>query len=193
MNIINKQSGAAFKLIKGQQLKVVDISGEQVSDLVAFNLQDTREKFSAGKTMDFEESILLTTGNFLWSNRGNKLLEIKEDTNGRNDLLLAPCSQQTFEIMYGIKEDHPSCFNNLKTHLAAFEIEPDNIPTAFNVFMNVQFDSKGGLSVDPPLSKAGDYVMFTALSDLIIGLTACSAPDSNNGSFKEIGYEIIDE
>ncbi len=193
MKIIKKQSGAAFKLLKGQLLKVTDISGEQVSDLVAFSLSDTREKFSAGKTMDFEETILITKGNFLWSNRGNKILEILEDTNGRNDLLLAPCSDRTFEIMYGIKEEHPSCFGNLSCNLKSFGIEPDDIPTAFNVFMNVQFGPQGKLSVDPPTSKAGDFVILRALSDLIIGLTACSAPDSNNGTFKEIGYEIITE
>ena len=58
--------------------------------------------------------------------------------------------------------------------------------------MNVQFDTNGKLSVDPPLSKAGDYVLFEAEMDLIVALTACSAEDSNGGSFKPIHYEIID-
>jgi hypothetical protein len=159
--------------------------------MVAFALTDPREKFSAAKTMDFEETILITTGNFLWSNRGNKILEVIEDSNGRNDLLLAPCSEKTFHIKYGIKEVHPSCFGNLSHNLKSFGIEPDDIPTAFNIFMNVQCDSHGKISVDAPTSKAGDYVVLKALTDLVIGLTACSAPDSNNGTFKEIGYEII--
>lgn len=191
MTIIPIQSGAAFEIKKGQYLKVTDISGEQVSDLVFFNSKDVREKFSAAKTMDFEEKILLSTNNFLWSNRGRKLMKIVEDTNGRNDVLLAPCSQETFEIMYNIKEEHPSCFNNLKNNLAQFLIPSDSIPSAFNVFMNVQFNNLGEISVLPPTSKAGDVVVFEALDDLIIGLTACSAPDSNGGSFKEIGYEVL--
>ena len=85
MEIIEKQSGTAFLLKKGQQLKVLDPEGEQVSDMVLFNAEDTREKISSGKSLDFEESILLTQGNFLWSNRGRKMMEILEDTNGRND------------------------------------------------------------------------------------------------------------
>ena len=192
MKIIEKQTGTAFRLNKGQKLKVVDPLGEQVSDMVLFNAEDKREKISSGKTLDFEENILITKGDFLWSNRSNKMMEILEDTNGRNDFLLAPCSPETFKIMYKNDEYHPSCFENLYTNLARFNIEPDDIPTAFNIFMNVQFQQDGKLSVDPPLSKAGDYVLFEAMMDLIVGLTACSAEDSNGGSFKPIHYEVLD-
>jgi uncharacterized protein YcgI (DUF1989 family) len=192
MHVIKKQSGAAFKLKKGQKLKVIDAEGEQVSDMVLFNAKDRREKLSSGKTMDFEESILISKGNFLWSSRSNKMMQILEDTNGRNDFLLAPCSPETFQVMYDYEGYHPSCFENLYTNLEKFEIHPDDIPTAFNIFMNVQFDKKGKISVDPPSSKAGDYILFEAKMDLIVGLTACSAEDSNNGSFKPIYYEIQD-
>ncbi len=190
--VIEKQSGAAFKIKKGQKLKVIDPKGQQVSDMVLFNSEDKREKISSGKTLDFEENILITKGDFLWSNRSNKMMKILEDTNGRNDFLLAPCSPETFKIMYNNQEYHPSCFENLYTNLAKFGIEPDDIPTAFNIFMNVQFSEDGKLSVDPPLSKAGDHILFEALMDLIVGLTACSAEDSNGGSFKPIHYEILD-
>lgn len=188
---IERQTGVAFTIKKGQRLKVIDPEGEQVSDMVLFNADDSREKISSGKTLDFEEQILITKGNHLWSNRSRQMMHILEDTNGRNDFLLAPCSPETFKIMYGNKEYHPSCFENLYTNLRAYDIEPDDIPTAFNIFMNVQFSAAGKLSVDPPLSKAGDYVLFEAQMNLIVGLTACSAEDSNNGSFKPIEYEIL--
>ena len=190
IKIIKKQTGVAFTLKRGQMLKVIDPQGEQVSDMVLFNASDIREKISSGKTFDFEESILLSKGNTLWSNRSKKMMEITEDTNGRNDFLLAPCSPETFKIMYDYTGYHPSCFENLYTNLQPFGITPDDIPTAFNVFMNVQFDPMGKLAVDPPTSKPNDYVVFLALMDLIVGLTACSAEDSNNGSFKPIHYEI---
>ncbi len=188
---IKKQTGVAFELKKGQKLKVIDPKGGQVSDMVLFNSEDKREKISSGKSLDFEENILLTKGNFLWSNRSKKMMEILEDTNGRNDFLLAPCSPETFQIMYNNPEYHPSCFENLYTNLAKFDIEPDDVPTAFNIFMNVQFAPDGKLSVDPPTSKAGDYVLFRAEMDLIVALTACSAEDSNGGTFKPIHYEIL--
>ena len=187
---IPKQTGAAFTLTKGQKLKVIDPEGKQVSDMVLFNKEDVREKLSSGKTLDFEENILITKDNYLWSNRSNRMMRIVEDTNGRNDFLLAPCSPETFKIMYGHEGYHPSCFENLYTNLEPFGIAPDEVPTAFNIFMNVQFQPNGKLSVEPPLSRAGDYVLFEAQMDLILGLTACSAEDSNNGSFKPILYSI---
>jgi len=188
---IEKQTGAAFILNKGSLLKVIDPQGEQVSDMVLFNADDIREKISSGKTLDFENTILITQGHYLWSNRSRKMMEIVEDTNGRNDFLLAPCSPETFEILYNNPHYHPSCFENLHTNLSQFGIQPDDIPMAFNIFMNVQFAADGTLSVDPPKSKAGDYVLFEAKMDLIVGLTACSAEQSNNYSFKPIQYEII--
>lgn len=188
--IIPKQSGKAFVLKKSERLKVIDPKGQQVSDMVLFNLEDPREKLSSGKTLDFEECILISKGNFLWSNRSRKMMEIIEDTNGRNDFLLAPCSPETFKIMYDHHGPHPSCLDNLHINLEKFGIARDNIPTAFNIFMNVQFREDGKLSVDPPTSKAGDYVLFEAKMDLIVALTACSAEDSNHGTFKPIHYEI---
>lgn len=190
IHIIAPQSGAAFELKKGDVLTIIDPMGEQVSDMVVFNHEDPKEKLSAGKTMDFEESILLTTGNFLWSNRSQKLMEILEDTNGRNDFLLAPCSPETFEIMYNNSGYHPSCIENLQRNLQPYGIGIDDIPTAFNVFMNVQFDAKGKLRVLPPTSKPGDLVRFKAQMDVIVALTACSAEDSNGGTFKPIHYKI---
>ncbi len=188
---IEKQSGVAFKLKKGELLKVIDPKGQQVSDMVLFNAGDTDEKLSSGKTLDFEETILITKGHYLWSNRSTKMVRIVEDTNGRNDFLLAPCSPETFQIMYGKSEYHPSCFENLINNLKPFGIEVDNIPTAFNIFMNVQFTLDGKISVEPPTSKAGDFVLFEACMDLIVGLTACSAEQSNNYSFKPIEWEIL--
>ena len=187
---IEEQSGKAFYLKKGEILTVIDPEGMQVSDMVLFNANDFNEKLSSGKTLDFEESILISTGNFLWSNRSQKMMEILEDTNGRNDFLLAPCSKETFEIMYNYQGYHPSCLENLSKNLAPMGIKQDDIPTAFNIFMNVQFDEKGRISVLPPTSKAGDYVKFQAQMDLLVCLTACSAEDSNGGSFNPIQYSV---
>jgi len=99
---------------------VIDPCGQQVSDMVLFNTVDTREKISSGKSLDFEENLLLTKGNFLWSNRSRKMMKILEDTNGRNDFLLAPCSPETFKIMYNEESYHPSCFENLYKNLEKY-------------------------------------------------------------------------
>jgi uncharacterized protein YcgI (DUF1989 family) len=190
IQVIPPQSGTAFLLKKDQRLRVIDPKGGQVSDMVLFNAGDPAEKLSSGKTLDFEESLYITAGNFLWSNRSNKLAYIEEDTNGRNDFLLAPCCPKTFQIMYGESEYHPSCKENLEKALNPYGITSDDIPVAFNIFMNVQWDSAGKLSVLPPTSVAGDQLVITAQTNLLVGLTACSAEDSNGGTFKPIHFEI---
>ena len=187
---IAPRSGTALQLKRGQVLKVIDPRGEQVSDLVAYNADDTREAISNGRTFDYEETIRLTTGNRLWSNRSNPMLAIIEDTVRCHDFLLTPCSEATFRHFYPGKPVHRGCFGNLAEALAPYGIAPADIPCAFNIFMNVAIDASGRLSVEPPLSKAGDFIRLRAEMDLVIGLTACSAYASNAGSFKPIRYEV---
>jgi len=190
-DVIPPRSGVAFLLDKGQDLTVIDPRGEQVADLLAFRRDDIREVISSGRTLDYANRIYLTTGDSLYSNRSNILLEIVADDVGRHDFLLTPCSKDTFRIIYGDTDPHQGCFGNLAAALAPYGIAPDMIPIAFNCFMNVAVDGRtGALSVDPPLSKAGDTIRFRAHEDLIIGLTACSALQSNNGSFKPIHYVV---
>ena len=188
--VIDPRSGTAFSLECGQVLKVIDPEGTQVSDLVAFASNNTREALSNGRTFDYEETLQLSEGNQLWSNRSQAMLSIIDDKVGTHDFLLTPRSEDTFRHFYPEKPVHRGCFGNLAEALAPYGIEPDQIPCAFNVFMNVPVAPDGSLRVDPPISKPGDYIRLRAEMDLVIGLTACSAYASNGGSFKPIHYEI---
>lgn len=187
---LEPQTGAGFLLQQGQLLKVIDPRGEQVSDLMAFAQSDFGEWLSSGRSIDYANTIYLTTGHVLYSNHSRPMFTIVEDTVGRHDFLLTPCSPETFQIIYHNNNYHPSCFENLATNLAPFGITGDHIPTTFNIFMNVIVQPSGELKIDPPLSKAGDYLVLRAEMDLIVGLTACSAEMSNNYSFKPIDAEV---
>ena len=188
---IAPRSGVAFTLDRGQRLTVIDPEGEQVADLLAYNRADIGEAISSGRTLDYASRIYLSIGDPLYSNRSNVMLRIVEDDVGRHDFLLTPCSKDTFRIIYGDENPHRGCFGNLAAALAPYGVTEDAIPTAFNCFMNVPVNgATGELRVEAPLSKAGDRIMFEAEMDLIIGLTACSALQSNNGSFKPIHWHI---
>lgn len=187
---ISPRSGTAFRLARGETLCVTDPLGGQVGDFLAFMADDIREVISNGRTFDYEETIRLTAGNRLWSNRSNAMLEIVEDTAGVHDFLLTPCSEATFRHFYADKPVHRGCFGNLAEALAPYGVEPDAIPVAFNLFMNVPVDGAGKLKVVAPKTRPGDYIRMRALADLVIGLTACSAYDSCGGSFKPIRYRI---
>ncbi|MHA6722414.1 DUF1989 domain-containing protein [Sphingomonas sp. RS2018] len=188
---IPERSGVAFRLAKGQRLTVIDPRGVQVADLLTYNADDIDEVLSSGRTLDYAERIYLSKGDKLYSNRSRPMLEIVEDSVGRHDFLLTPCSVDTFDFFYPDLPRHRGCFGNLAAALEPFGIGPDRIPTAFNCFMNVPIDPvTGNISVLPPISVAGDHIDFVAAMDLIVGLTACSAPASNGGSFKPIHYRI---
>jgi hypothetical protein len=183
------RSGTAFVLERGEVLTIVDPEGEQVADLVAFAADDPREHLSNGRTFDYEQTIALTAGNRLWSNRSRPLLTIVRDDVGTHDFLLTPCSRDTWRLCHGGEHDDvPGCFGNLAAALARFGVEPDAIPTSFNIFMRVELGAGGGLTVLPPLSRAGDAIVLRAEERLLIGLTACSAASSNGGTFKPIRY-----
>ena len=189
---LEPQTGTGFRMARGDTLTVVDPCGEQVSDFFCFAADDPEEWFSSGRTIDYANSIYPTTGTILYSNRSRPMATIVDDTCGRHDILLTPCSQQTFDLLYPQLEGaaHPSCFENLSRGLAQFGIQPDRISTTFNIFMNVWTDRTGELHIDPPTSRAGDRVTVRAEMDLLVGLTACSAEKSNNGMCKPIDYEL---
>ena len=188
---LEPQTGTSFSLDRGQVLRVIDPEGEQVSDLVAFAQADKSEWLSSGRSIDYNNTVYLTSGHLLYSNRSNPMFTILEDRVGRHDFLLTPCSPETFEILYkGHEGYHPSCLENLTKNLERFGILVDDIPTTFNVFMNVDILPSGELKIDPPLSEPGDFLDLRAEMDLIVGVTACSAEMSNNYSFKPIEVEV---
>jgi uncharacterized protein len=188
---IKPQSGVAFRVRRGEILRISDPYGEQVADLFAFKGDDLACSLSSGRSIDYASKIFLSTGDVLYANDSRRMFTIGTDTVGRHDFLLTPCSQEMFEILYQHHGHHPSCFENLYTALGKFGIRPEQIGTTFNVFMKVDVGSDGTVSVDVPKSKPGDYIELHAEMDLICALTSCSAEKSNNGTFKPIDYEVI--
>jgi uncharacterized protein YcgI (DUF1989 family) len=96
---IPAQSGTGITLRAGDVLRVFDPMGEQVSDLIAFAADDVAEWLSSGRTLDYNNTIYLTTHHVLYSNRSRPMLTIIEDRVGRHDFLYTPCSRETFTII----------------------------------------------------------------------------------------------
>ncbi|MBJ6980876.1 urea carboxylase-associated family protein [Luteimonas sp. MC1572] len=184
-------SGRAVELAAGDVLVVIDPMGQQVSDLTAFSREDTAEYLSSGRSIDYASKLWLSTGDVLYSNRSRPMFTILEDTCGRHDFTLTPCSKRMFELLYGEAEGRPGCEGNLASALAPYGIGIDRVPIAFNIFMNVSVDgTTGNVAVLPPLSKAGDFIRLRAEMPLVVAMTACSAGQSNNFSYKPIDFRL---
>ena len=185
-------SAQTVELGAGDELVVIDPEGQQVSDLVAFGHPESQEYLSSGRSLDYASRLWLTTGDILYSNRSRPMFTILEDTCGRHDFTLTPCSKDTFRVIYGENEGRPGCEGNLAAALAPYDIGVDRIPIAFNIFMHVAIDAATGeFRVLPPLSKAGDFVRLRAEMPVVAAITACSAGQSNNFSFKPIDFQVV--
>lgn len=188
---IPPQSGVAVRLDAGDLLVIVDPDGEQVADLTCFPADDLTDGLSSGRTIDYNATIRVSTGTVLWSRRSRRLMTVIEDTCGTHDILLTPCSAEMFAILYQHVGHHPSCLENLVTALAPHGVDARDIASTFNVFMNVTVDGDGTVSVLPPLSVPSSRTVLRAEAPLVAGITACSAEQSNNGTFKPIDIEVL--
>ncbi len=190
--VIPAQTGTSFKLDKKDRLKVIDLEGGQVADLLAFNSGDYRESLSTAATIDCNGSIHIRPGDHLYSNRYNPLLLLAEDTAGAHDLLHPPCSPAMFRAQYGIDREHPSCYHNFLQVLRKYGLDESSIGPPFNIFMNTNLSEAGRVEVKEPLSGPGDYIVLEAQKDLLVAVTACSVEESACNAYKctSIGLEI---
>lgn len=191
---ISAQTGVAFRLLKNQIIKIIDTEGKQVADLVAYNLNNPKEKFSTSVTLDNNSSLFIKNGDSLFSNKYNKMFTVIGDTVGKHDILYPACSSDMYRYQYKIRKHHPSCYENLTTILKKFNIE-EELPIPLNIFQNSQVNIDGKLKIEAPISKPGDHIDLKAEMDLIVAVSACSVKESACNNFKcsPINIEIYNE
>ena len=108
-------------------IRIIDIAGEQVSDLYCFAEGKLEEHLSSGHTTDYNGKLFLTEGDTLYSNRSNPMFTIVADQVGKHIMLYAPCSQEMFEKSYGVQEAHSNCLDNLIGNFKDFDIQQTDI------------------------------------------------------------------
>jgi hypothetical protein len=190
--LIPATKGLGFKLDKGQIVRVTDVEGEQVADFAAYNAARPNERIDPGVTIDALGKMNVLPGDILYSNQYRPLLTIIKDTVGRHDFINSACRPEMYEVLYN-KKDHASCYNNLNEALSEFGLPAPDQHYPFNLFMNTVIDPSGKVSVERPLSKAGDYMELRAEMDLIIAISACPCSESVCNGYKctPIAVEIL--
>lgn len=159
---------AAFSVLADQVVQVVALEGAQAVSLVAFAGPDLRERLSVSQTRARNNSIMLTLGMNLYSNRGNPLLELVEDSVGRHDLL----HPHDLSVVFGGEADPEKA---LVKRLGEFGIAGDDLPDPVNLFMKVGILQRGELDIQESLVEKGDSVMLRAVVDTVVGVTALPA------------------
>ena len=173
-HVIAPMSAYGFELARGDVLRVTDIDGAQVADLVAFSAADRTEHFSQGFTRANNDKAGVVVGDQLYSNVNRPMFTVVADTVGVHDMLFPPCSRFLYEHVFGVA-GKTGCREHLTAALEPYGIGFEQVTDPFNVFMNTAIDEAGRMAIHPPHSTAGDHLDLRAEMDLIVAVSACAA------------------
>lgn len=190
---IEPKSALAVQVPRGAGLRVIDLEGSQVADLVAFNAANPAERFSQGFTRLNNDKAGVVVGDQLFSSLNTAMMTVRADTvGGVHDLLFPPCSTFLYEHVFGVR-GKTGCREHLTGALAPYGIGFDLVTDPFNVFMNTAIDEQGRMAIYPPTSGPGDYFEIRAELDLIIAVSACAAEVNacNGPACTSIGLQVL--
>ncbi|NLE73865.1 MAG: DUF1989 domain-containing protein [Actinobacteria bacterium] len=159
---------------RGQTLRITDLEGKQVVDLVALNAADSGEKLSCVYSVMLNRTWLLTSDHILYSNFARPVFTITADTVGLHYSGGGFCTEEINRVRYNV-EQSSNCAANLTEALRPFGIVRSDFDfdCCFNINMNLVYGPDGSMSLSEPLSKPGDYIDLRAEMDLVVGISNC--------------------
>lgn len=187
--IIPACSGIKIDVKEGQSITVIDIEGGQVVDFFAVTQANAEEILSTGVTIDCNESLRLNIDDIVYTNLYRSMMKVVADDVGEHDLIHPCCRPEMYDFFYNNGEEHPNCLDNINNALQ----KKHNIITPVNLFMHTKINSDGSISVEEPLSKAGDKITLEALMDITLGIAACSVSESKCNSGKCSPIKVVVE
>ena len=162
---------------RGQILRLVDLQGRQAIDFLCYNAADPSERYNAADTMKINGSLFIGKGTRLYSDMGNVLFRVIDDTCGRHDTIGGCCSRESNRVRYGVQEG-PNCRDNLLRALGRHGLGKKDIVANINFFMYVPISEDGRMAIVDGLSKPDDHVDMEAEMDVLAVLSNC--PQINN-------------
>ena len=167
------RQGRAVKVARGQSLQIINTFGTQVVDFWAFDAKDVGIYLSMEHTRATLSRLTPRAGDILVDNRREPMLAFESDTSpGVHDTVIAPCDPARYAKL-GCAAGHASCADNLHRALGSLGITSPVCPASFNLWMNIPVLSSGDLEWQETVSKPGDSVVFRALIDCIMVMSAC--------------------
>jgi len=206
-------TGKSFIVKQGQRIR---INAETIVDFIPFNLDNMREMFDQARSKAHNGQIFLSTGNKLFTKFANPIMLIGEDTYpGNHDLQYGMCSKVAYDGFWeSIKKQDPvfletfawrgvtkredlpdhGCWENMQDALQGYNIAPENIPSPFNLFQNMELVGPRGklqwrLLEKRPEPGKQHYTDLTALMNCLCAISAC--PEFGLG--KAVTIQIFDE
>jgi uncharacterized protein YcgI (DUF1989 family) len=167
------RQGRAVKVARGQALRIINTFGTQVVDFWAFDVRDIGIYLSMEHTRAALSRLTPRAGDNLFDNKREPMLAFESDTSpGVHDTVIAACDPARYAKL-GCAADHASCADNLHRALGSLGLSSPLCPASFNLWMNIPVHPSGDLEWRETVSKPGDSVVFRALVDCIMVMSAC--------------------
>lgn len=166
-------------LARGQRLRIVDVEGRQACSLLAYNADQTNERFNAPDTVKIQNQIFLTTGRVLFSDMGRVLLSIVDDTSGHHDALAgfgdvaADCERYGSASFHDLRNDfHRNARDNFVMALGRHGLGRRDLVMSFNPFARVRVAPEGTLEWEAGAGRPGVAIELRAEMRVLLALSA---------------------
>ncbi|WP_245906121.1 DUF1989 domain-containing protein [Mycolicibacterium palauense] len=174
---IDACTASGYEVRAGQYIQIIDVRGRQCSDFLAFDGRALQDGAEFGLDATTTRTLLGVayprpglSGKF-YDPRARPLVEVVRDTVGRHDTFALACTAKYYADMG--YPGHVNCTDNFNAGLARYGVAPRVGWPALNLFYNTGFDAQHQLTMDEPWSRAGDYVLLRAGTDLVCASSAC--------------------
>jgi len=168
-HIVKGGHGYAFEVNEGENFRVIDLHGEQVTDFAAW-VKGTNliEKLSMSYTRLRLVGVPPEKGEYLYTNKDEPIFQIIHDTVRMHDMTFPSCFPETYERES--RPNHRSCAGNVAEVMKPYGMGSYlEVTDPFNIFMNTPNYTLKRLNP----SKAGDYIEFKAMKDVVIAVSSC--------------------
>lgn len=180
---IAPKAAFAWTARRGALIRITDLEGKQVGDLVLFALANLHDQLSISwtRTRNLRDTgayvppLGLTVGDQVLSTGYRVLATVIEDSArppGIHDLFGRMCNRDMYEL-YGVTPQ-PGCFELLQEVLLPHGVTPEEIPDPLGVFMHtVPHPETRVMEIQEPVSRAGDRLTLRAELDLLAAMSTC--------------------
>lgn len=175
---VSRGTAHAYELKKGQFVQILDVEGQQCSDFMAMRseaLDQGRERYidsTVSRTMSRSAYPMPGLHDKFFDQDIRPLLAVRQDTVGRHDTFALACTARGYEER-GFP-GHLNCSDNISNAFSPYGIGARRAWPAINFFFNSWINwGDHVIASDEAWSRAGDYVVLQALTDLVCVSTAC--------------------
>jgi urea carboxylase-associated protein 2 len=164
------------RLARGEALRIIDASGASAVSTVAWNADDTSERYNSADTVKIQWTADIRVGRVLLTDMGRVCAALVEDSCGAHDTLIGGSTPESVTARYGAAARARNARDNLILAAGKHGLDRRDIPPAITFFAPVRTDAEGRFRWRAGLVKPGDFVTLRAAMNLLVALSNTRHP-----------------